>query len=69
VLGGAVQGRRLAGEQVPVERKTLFQDRDYPVLNEYRATLGGLFRRLYGLSPTQLEAVFPRTAAVDLGLV
>ena len=69
VLGGAIQGRRLAGEQVPVERKTLFQDRDYPVLNEYRATLGGLFRRLYGLSAQQLETVFPRAGAVDLGLV
>ena len=69
VLGGAIQGRRLAGEQVPVERKALFQDRDYPVLNEYRAVLAGLFRRMYGLSPQQLETVFPRAGALDLGLL
>jgi uncharacterized protein (DUF1501 family) len=69
VLGGAIQGRRLAGEQVPVARKALFQDRDYPVLNEYRAVLAGLFRRMYGLSAQQLDTVFPRTGAVDLGLL
>jgi uncharacterized protein (DUF1501 family) len=69
LLGGAVKGGRLAGEQVTVERKTLFQDRDYPVLNEYRALLGGLFRRLYGLSNAQLELVFPGSTARDLGLV
>src|SRR5205814_5725212 len=48
-LGGALRGARVAGEQVRVARETLFQDRDYPVLNEYRALLGGLFSRLYGL--------------------
>jgi uncharacterized protein (DUF1501 family) len=69
VLGGAIHGRRLAGEQLAVEPKTLFQGRDYPVLNEYRATLGGLFRRLYGLSDRQLGTVFPGAGAVDLGLV
>lgn len=28
----------------------LFQNRDYPVLNEYRALFGGLFVRLCGLN-------------------
>src|SRR5690606_21463087 len=35
VLGGSVQGGRIAGRQVEVRRETLFQDRDYPVLNDY----------------------------------
>ena len=69
VLGGAVRGGRIAGEQVEVKAATLFQNRDFPVLNEYRAMLGGLFRRLYGLNDAQLAQVFPGASARDIGLV
>jgi uncharacterized protein (DUF1501 family) len=67
-LGGGVRGGRVAGEQVRVGRDTLFQDRDYPVLNEYRALLGGLFGRIYGLDDEALARIFPGAAARDLGL-
>lgn len=69
VAGGGVRGGRIAGEQVRVERRTLFQDRDYPVLNGYRELLGGIFARLYGLSASQIDRVFPRARPKDLGLV
>ncbi|MFM1987325.1 MAG: hypothetical protein RJA99_282 [Pseudomonadota bacterium] len=69
LLGGAVRGGRVAGEQVRVERATLFQDRDWPVLNEYRAMLGGVFAKLYGLDAARLDAVFPGARPRDLGLV
>jgi len=69
VLGGAVHGGRVAGEQQRVERATLFQDRDYPVLNDYRALLGGLLSRVYGLSPSQAERIFPGSMPADLALV
>ena len=69
VLGGNVRGGRVAGEQVAVNASTLFQNRDYPVLNEYRAVLGGVFARLYGLSPAQAQQVFPGSATKDIGLV
>ena len=69
VLGGAVRGGRIAGAQVRVDRATLFQDRDYPVLNPCRALLAGLFSRLWGLSTVQLERVFPSSESVDLGLI
>ncbi|MFG6463914.1 DUF1501 domain-containing protein [Roseateles sp. DXS20W] len=69
VLGGGVKGGRVAGEQVEVKAATLHQMRDYPVLNEYRATLGGLFRRLYGLNDAQLAQVFPGASPRDLGLI
>ncbi len=69
VLGGGVKGGRIAGEQVEVKAATLFQNRDYPVLNEYRALFGGLFRRMYGLSDAQLAQVFPGASARDIGLV
>jgi len=69
VLGGSLQGGRIAGEQVRVGASTLFQQRDYPVLNDYRAVLAGLFRRLWGLSGAQLDRVFPLAAPIDLKLV
>src|SRR5664279_1141753 len=68
-LGGAVRGGRIAGEQAAVAPASLFQNRDYPVLNEYRAVLGGVFARLYGLSGAQLQEVFPGSTAKDIGLV
>ena len=68
VRGGA-QGGGIRGSQQRVEHATLFQDRDYPVLNEYRSLLGGLFGRLYGLGQSQLARVFPQAQARDLGLV
>ena len=69
VLGGAVRGGRLAGEQVRVEQATLFQNRDYPVLTDYRAMFGGLLQRLYGLTAAQLQTVFPGTQPKDLAVI
>ena len=69
VLGGRVRGGQVAGEQVAVQRSTLFEDRDYPVLNEYRAVLGGLLQRQYGLSAAQLDTVFPGARPRDIGLL
>jgi uncharacterized protein (DUF1501 family) len=69
VLGGSVRGGRIVGEQTRVQASTLFQNRDYPVLNEYRALFGGLFARIYGLDTMQLERVFPGTRSRDLGLI
>jgi uncharacterized protein (DUF1501 family) len=69
VLGGAVNGGLIAGAQQRVSRGGLFQDRDYPVLNDYRAVLGGLFRSLWGLSTSQCASIFPQTAPLDLRLV
>jgi uncharacterized protein (DUF1501 family) len=69
VLGGAVRGGQVVGEQVAVTPNNLFQNRDYPVLNEVRSLLGGLLQRQFDLSPAQLAAVFPRAEPRDLGLV
>lgn len=69
VLGGAVKGGRIVGEQVAVTQASLNQNRDWPVLTDYRALFGGLFQRLYGLDQTRLQAVFPGAEPKDLGLV
>ena len=70
VLGGGLTAPGpVAGEQLKLEAATLFQNRDLPVLNDYRALLGGLFARQFGLNATQLASVFPGVTAQDLGLL
>jgi len=69
VLGGRVHGGRVAGEQTPVNASALLQNRDYPVLNNYRDVLGGLLGRTWGLSSQQLQHVFPQAQPRDLKLV
>jgi len=69
VLGGPVKGGRLAGDQARVDAASLNQGRDYPVLTDYRALLGGLFQRAYGLDRGQLDTVFPQAAPKDLQIV
>lgn len=69
VLGGAVQGGRFSGEQITISQVTLNQNRDWPVLTDYRALLGGLFKRMYTLDANRLNTIFPDTSPLDLGLV
>ncbi|SFS18452.1 Uncharacterized conserved protein, DUF1501 family [Dyella sp. OK004] len=69
VMGGRINGGRIAGSQVAVNAQSLLQNRDYPVLNNYRDLLGGLFNRTLGLSTSQLQAVFPGARPKDLQLV
>lgn len=69
LMGGGIAGGRMAGEQVAVTAANLLQNRDYPVLNNYRDLLGGVFGRLWGLSASQLQRVFPGARPDGLGLV
>jgi uncharacterized protein (DUF1501 family) len=69
VLGGGIKGGRIAGPQVAVTQANLFQDRDWPVLTDYRALIGGLLRKSHGLNPAQLAEIFPSAQPVDLSLV
>ena len=69
VLGGGIHGGHVAGDQIKVQPNTLFQNRDYPVLNEYRAVFSGLFAQMYGLNASQLERIFAGVKPRDLGIV
>nr|WP_315481971.1 DUF1501 domain-containing protein [uncultured Undibacterium sp.] len=69
VLGGGIKGGRVLGQQIALTPSSLFQNRDYPVLNEYRAVLGGLFARSYGLSAKQMNQIFAGVTPLDLGLI
>jgi hypothetical protein len=52
-----------------VSQASLFQNRDYPVLTDYRMMFGGLFQRIYGLDRPALEKIFPGAPPRDLALV
>jgi len=69
VLGGGINGGRILGEQVKVEQANLFQNRDYPVLTDYRSLFAGLLQRMYGLQTASLDRIFASTRPADLGLV
>jgi uncharacterized protein (DUF1501 family) len=69
VMGGGIKGKRIAGEQQAIDQAHLFQNRDYPVLTDYRSLLGGLFVRIYGLDQNNLQRVFPTVQPRDLALV
>jgi uncharacterized protein (DUF1501 family) len=69
VLGGSISGGRLMGQQVKVEQATLFQNRDFPVLTDYRGLFGGLFKSMYGFDNTLLQKIFSAVAPIDLSIV
>jgi uncharacterized protein (DUF1501 family) len=69
VLGGGIKGGRMAGRQVAVTEANLFQNRDWPVLNDYRAVIGGVLQKSYGLNQVQLAQIFPSTQPQDLSLI
>jgi uncharacterized protein (DUF1501 family) len=69
VMGGGINGGRTHGDQVKVDQANLFQNRDYPVLTDYRAMFAGLFQRMYGLDVASAQRIFPGAHPTDLGLV
>ena len=69
VLGGALNGGRMAGQQDELNRKNLNQNRDLKVNTTYRSLIGEIAIRLYGLSPSGAATVFPGTSPAILALV
>ncbi len=69
VLGGGINGGRIVGEQVKVEQAALFQNRDLPVLTDYRAMFANLVQRIYGLDTAAVARIFPGVRPAELGLV
>jgi uncharacterized protein (DUF1501 family) len=69
IAGGAVSGGVVVGEQTALSAASLHENRDMPVLNEYRDVLGGLFARMYGLKGDALARVFPGSKPSKLQLI
>lgn len=63
VLGGAVQGGRIAGDWPGLDR--LEEDRDLRMATDFRAVLKGVLRDHLGVASARLDsAVFPESGAV-----
>ena len=69
LLGGGIKGKQIVGEQIRLNENNLFQNRDYPVLTEYRTLLSGLFRAQFGLSEKSLHTIFPDIKPLNLHLI
>ncbi len=69
VMGGGVRGKRMLGPQVKIAQETLFQNRDLPVLTDYRAMVGGIIRPLYGLNDSAMDSIFPGVKPIDIQAV
>jgi uncharacterized protein (DUF1501 family) len=69
VLGGGINGGRILGEQVKVEQPHLFQNRDYPVLTDYRALFADLFGHVFGLNNESIQRIFTGVHPTNLALV
>ena len=59
VLGGGIAGGNVVGEQIGVSAVNLFQNRDFPVLNEYRSVLAYIFARAFAPRAADIAYVFP----------
>jgi uncharacterized protein (DUF1501 family) len=69
VMVAGINGGRIFGEQVKVGQANLFQNRDYPVLTDYRAMFSGLFQRMFGLDNAGVQRIFAGVHPAELGLV
>jgi uncharacterized protein (DUF1501 family) len=69
LMGGGINGGRIVGDQVKIEQAKLFQNRDYPVLTDYRALFAGLVRRMYGLKDASLQRIFASVQPAELGVI
>lgn len=69
ILGGAVQGGRIAGEQVAFSPELLNDKRDLKVLTDYRSLIAELVERLYSVRAPALDAIFPGMRPSALSLI
>ena len=63
VLGGPCAAVASPDRRWRSRQANLFQDRDLPVLTDYRALIGGVLRKGYGLSPDAAHARFSRPSS------
>jgi uncharacterized protein (DUF1501 family) len=59
LAGGRLSEAGIVGRQVTVDKASLYQDRDWPVLNDFREVLAGPLQTLMHLDRSQILQVFP----------
>lgn len=60
MLGGGIAGGKIIGEQAALRPEDLHEDRDLPVMNEYRGVLGSVCRDLFAMNSNDTNYVFPQ---------
>jgi len=65
ILGGGLRGGRIAGRRQPVTEKSLLENRDFPVLNEYRSILASVLGRHFGMDRSALTRIFPGAETIE----
>lgn len=59
VLGGNINGGKVSGEWNGLSQNTLHENRDLPVLNDYRSIIAQVLKEKLELSKNQLNTIFP----------
>jgi uncharacterized protein (DUF1501 family) len=59
LIGNAINGGQRHGEWRGLAKEQLYEGRDLPVLNDFRAVFGRVLGGIFGLSMNQLQQVFP----------
>lgn len=68
LLGGNVAGGKVYGEWPTLDREHLFEQRDIPVLIDYRQVISQILTRQFSLSDNALNQIFPETWQSVAGL-
>lgn len=68
VLGGNVNGGKVAGEWTRLSKELIHENRDLPVLNDYRSILADLFFSRFGLSTEKNKIIFPNYSDIKFKL-
>ncbi len=70
LMGEAIKGKTFNGQWLGLNPNDLAQGRDIPVLTDYREPLWSVLESHFGLSATQLRAIFPNfTPQLKLSLL
>lgn len=59
VLGGGVNGGKVYGDWRGLDKSSLFEGRDLPVVTDFRDVIGTIAQNHMGLSTNQLKTIFP----------
>lgn len=59
LIGNSINGGQRHGEWRGLAKEQLYEGRDLPVLNDFRAVFGQVLRSVFGLSLAQIQQVFP----------
>ncbi len=69
IFGGLLTKSNVYGDWIDLKEKNLHQNRDLPVMYEYRDVLSVIFQKIYGLNNNQVEHIFPKHKKINFNIV